>query len=218
MLAFLLALTRLVTPAAVAQVLQLPTTDEGNLAAVATLTDREECDDDLEFQPWDCPERARWALLTISNRESPYNWSPSTRWVGQHVRQGDNRYSAGLGRRAHRRGTFQWWCPAHWGSEGFSTVGPHGLMYAFNVHRLDIPGNCVPWWVFATAEVSAHVALDRYLDRCELEPVGRSWCPKLAAVLATRTRWDRRAARARRAARLDVPAHDHGYPPARPGC
>ncbi len=175
----------------------LPTTDDGNRAAAATLADREECADDLAFQAYDCPERARWALLTISNRESPYSWSPRRHWVGEHTRHGDNRHSARLGRKARARGLFSWWCPAHWGDDGFSTVGPHGLMYAYNVRRLDVPGNCVPWQVLASPMVSARVALSRYVDRCE-DPEGRSWCPTLIQVVATRDRWVARAERKRR--------------------
>ena len=178
----------------------LPTTDEGNVAAAATLPDREECDDELAFQAYDCPERARWALLTISNRESPYSWSPNRRWVGQHTAGGDNLHSARIGRMARKLDRYSWWCPSHWGDEGHSTAGPHGLMVGYNVQRLDAPGNCVPWWIFATARVSATAALDRYVELCATEPAPgeRSWCPRLDRVVATRERWDARARRAKR--------------------
>lgn len=168
------------------------TTDAGNVEAAATLPDRDECHVELHLQPYDCPERARWALLAISNRESPNGWSPARRWVGVHA--GDAGHSPGLGQRMRERGVFASWCPAHWGSDGFSTVGPHGMIYAFNVKRLGVVGNCVPWWVFALPRVSARAALHRYLDLCEAEPVGRSWCPTTRAVVGTRRRWEDRAA------------------------
>ena len=183
---------------ALASLLNFPTTDDGNNAASSTLPDREECHDDLELQPYDCPERARWSLLAISNRESPYSWSPSRRWVGQHTANGDSKHSAGLGRWGRRVGRLSWLCPFHWGDAGFSTVGPHGMIYAYNVQRLDVPGNCVPWQVFASPLPSAKAALGRYLKRCEKEPTRRSWCPRLAAVIATRDRFEAKAKRAAR--------------------
>jgi hypothetical protein len=179
------------------------TTDEANQRLASTLPDREECHDDLQFQPYDCPDRARWALLTISNRESPGGWSPSTRWVGVHTSFGDHRLSARIGRKMRSRGDFQWWCPAHWGDSGFSTVGPHGLIYGFNVARLEVPGNCVPWQIFALPVVSATAALDRYVDKCAVERAEgtRGWCPRTDEVLVTKARWDERRRRVRRRAR-----------------
>ena len=198
MLALYLAALAWLSPDSIAERLHLPTTDEGNLAAVAArLVDREECDDDLDYQPHDCPERARWALLTISNRESPGNWTPNRRWVGVRTYQGDHKHSAKIGRRMRERGRFQAWCPFHWGDEGFSTVGPHGLIYGFNVQRGRWAGNCVPWQYVAAPMQSARLALDRYLDKCEDEPEPgrRSWCPRIAQVVATRDRFDARAAK-----------------------
>jgi hypothetical protein len=156
--------------------------------AAALPTDDEVCATPLEEQRYDCPERTRWALTAIADRESPYSFSDGVRWVGRHPR--DSGHDAGLWRLGHRRGragrrtgALSWWCPAHHDAEGMSTVGPHGMIYLYNVHRLDVPGNCVPWWIFAAPQISAVAALHRYLDLCD-EP--SSWCPTLPAVVRAR--------------------------------
>ncbi len=174
-----------------------PEVDDANAAAAAELPERVECDAPFMHQPYDCPDRVRWALTAISDRECPGNYCGKRRWVGRHRR--DSGHDPGLWRMGHRRGAkgyrtggLHWWCPAHADPEGMSTVGPHGLIYAYNVHRLRVPGNCVPWWVFAAPAVSAKAARARYLKMCDVE--GRSaWCPSAsAAYRAYRRRCRRR--------------------------
>jgi hypothetical protein len=169
-----------------------PTIDDANQAVAATLPDRDECDVDLRAQPYDCPEYVRWALLTISNREGPDSWSAERHWVGIHTGKGDHRHSAKIGRYARRIGRYSDWCPWHWGDEGHSTVGPHGMMIGYTVQRLGAPGNCVPWWLFGMPNVSARVALSLYLDRCADGVEGFGWCVRTERVVATRRRWYRR--------------------------
>lgn len=173
-----------------------PTVEEANAAAAAELDDREDCDVPIAEQPYDCPERVRWALVAISDRELPDPAPWSYRWYGRHA--GDSWADDGLWRSGHRRGrkgrttgALHSWCPAHLDSEGMSTVGTHGLMYLYNVHYVGAPGNCIPWWIFASPTVSAEAARDRYLKLCEEKATG--WCPSLHAVLqAWRRRCDRR--------------------------
>ena len=162
-----------------------PSVDEANAQAAAELDAYEACDVPLWEQPYDCPERVRWALTAISDRECPGNYCAHRRWVGRHGR--DSGHEEGLWRKGHRRGwehpnwtkgALKWWCPAHWSAEGMSTVGPHGLIYLFNVARLEVQGNCVPWWWFATPTVSARAARERYLERCD-DGTGKGWCPKI---------------------------------------
>ena len=178
-----------------------PTVDEAHAAAVADL---EPCEGPWDAQAYDCPERARWALAAIADREGPGNYAASTAWVGIHGR--DSRFAPRLwerghrrGRKGHFRGALSWWCPVHSSSTGMSTVGPHGLIYVYNVHRLGVPGNCVPWWVLAAPAVSARVALDRYLERCGAEPDG--WCPSLDAAQRSRDRRCKRGDLARQECR-----------------
>jgi len=173
-----------------------PEVDEANAAAVAELEVYDACKAPLWEQAWDCPERVRWALAAISDRECPGNYCAHRKWVGRH-RQ-DSVHDEGIWRRGHARGergyhagALHWWCPAHATPTGMSTVGPHGLIYAFNVHRMHVLGNCVPWWVFASPTVSAQVARERYLKLCG--PQRRSgWCP---SVRSSYRSWKRRCAR-----------------------
>jgi hypothetical protein len=175
----------------VAAILRLigPTADEVNADVAATLEDREACVRPLIGQPYDCPERVRWALTAISDRECPGHYSAKIRWVGRHST--DKHFESKLLKKGHRRGNLSGWCPFHWWSEGMSTDGIHGLMYIYTVHYLEIPGNCVPWWVFAAPQVSARTALAMYLDKCD---TGHSWCPSDRAI--TRAEFNRRARRA----------------------
>lgn len=172
-----------------------PDVDAANAAAAAELELFAECEVPLWEQPYDCPERVRWALVAISDRESPGNYSARFHWVGRHRRDSGHEerlWTRGLerGAKGYRRGGLHWWCPAHWGAEGMSTVGPHGLIYAFNVHRMGVAGNCVPWWVFATPSESARVARHRYLKLCGDNRKG--WCPTPEAAERSRTRRCRR--------------------------
>ncbi len=163
-----------------------PTVEEANEAAAAQVPDYDLCDVPVLEQPYDCPGRVRWALVSISDRECPNNYCGHRRWVGRHRR--DSGHEGGLWRAGHRRGgkgyrrgALHWWCPAHADPEGMSTVGPHGLIYLFNVHRLGVFGNCVPWWIFASPAVSARAATARYLRNCK--PGTRDgWCPSERSV------------------------------------
>jgi hypothetical protein len=148
----------------------------------------------LARMPYDCPERVRWALTAIADRELPQSNTDGVRWFGIH--RGDSVHEADLWTLGHRRGrkgfsegALSWWCPAHADPIGMSTAGPHGMIYAFNVHRLRAPGNCVPWWIFAAPKISAIAARDRYLEHCgRPERARSSWCPSPRAVLAARNR------------------------------
>jgi len=161
------------------------TVDGANVSAARRHTwTRPSCRVHVSRQDYDCQGRMRWALLAISNRESPGSWSPDRIWVGVH--RGDAEHSPKLARRGRASGVLSWWCPSHWGSYGFSTVGPHGLMYAYNVHRLSAPGNCVPWWVFAAPHLSAQSAALRYLELCGSSSDG--WCPSLESTTETMRR------------------------------
>lgn len=144
----------------------------------------------VEDQPYDCAERMRWALLTISNRESPGNWSARRRYTGIHA--GDSRHAGRVYTWAQRFDRLSWWCPSHWGERGMSTVGPHGLMYGYNVQRLGVPGNCVPTWAFGISTVSARAAADRYLSRCTEDPEPGGWCPTTKQIVRTFRRAQRR--------------------------
>lgn len=179
--------------------------DEANIEAATRFgNDRIECDVALASQPYDCPDRLRWALLTISNRESAGNWSPDRLWTG--ISEMDSKHSLKVKARGHKVGRLQWWCPFHWGSDGFATVGPHGQFYVYNVQRLGMTGNCVPWQYMALNEVSAEVAAKRYLAVCDADVYspnmdmkpGDGWCPTLGQVVATRRRYRLRAAAKRR--------------------
>ena len=134
-----------------------------------------------------CVERMRWALLTISNRESAGNWSPGREWTGIH--QGDAKWAGRVRYWAGKFGRISWWCPFHWSRGGFSTVGPHGMMYGYNVQLLGIRGNCVPTRAFAVSSVSAEAAGRRYLKSCT-KPWrdGIGWCPSVAQIVATKRR------------------------------
>lgn len=162
-----------------------PDLDEVHAELVADLPRVPACDRPLLHQPYDCPARVRWSLAAIADRETG-RYSAHVRWFGIH--RGDAVHELGLWRKGHRRGragkrvaALSSWCPAHWDSEGMSTVGPHGQMYALNIHRLDAPGNCVPWWMFASSSFSGEAALDRYLQYCD-EPSSSGWCPRPSAV------------------------------------
>lgn len=172
-----------------------PSVDQANAAVAAELEAHEGCDRPLLEQSYDCPERVRWALTAISDRELPSPGQWTYRWFGRH--DGDSWAEPGLWKKGHRRGregkrtaALHSWCPAHSDPEGMSTVGTHGLIYVFNVHRLGVPGNCIPWWIFAAPSFSAEAARARYLKLCK-EPGG--WCPTPNAILqAMRRRCDRR--------------------------
>lgn len=137
----------------------------------------------LDEQPYDCVDRMRWALLTISNRESAGNWSPERRYTGVH--HGDSHHADNVKHWAGKFGRLSWWCPSHWTSDGMSTVGPHGLMYGYTVQHLEVPGNCVPTWAFGLGPVSARAAGALYLKRCGEE---WGWCPSVEQVVRTRKR------------------------------
>jgi hypothetical protein len=169
-----------------------PELDEVHRDAALELPSRRACAAPLEQQPYDCPERVRWALTAISDREMPGDYSGNIRWAGRH--RGDAHFDLELWRMGHRRGaqgkrkaSLAWWCPAHWSPTGMSTVGVHSLMYAYNVHRLGVPGNCVPWWMLGIPSVSVEAATDRYLDLCD-QPDPSGWCPTLSATVAARRR------------------------------
>lgn len=184
-----------------------PSVDEANEAAAAEVEPYLECEAPLWEQPYDCPERVRWALAAISDRECPGNYCAHRHWVGRH--RGDSGLESDLWRRGHRRGwehpdwrksALRWWCPAHATPGGMSTVGPHGLIYLFNIHRLDAAGNCVPWWVLASPAVSARAATHRYLELCSGDtPSG--WCPSPKAAYRS---WHRRCRR------RDLPKNECG--------
>jgi hypothetical protein len=168
-----------------------PQLDAVHAQAVLELPAGPQCDAPLWEQPYDCPERVRWALVAIADRESPGNYSARYRWVGRHAQDSVHdldlwRVGHERGRKGYRRGALAWWCPVHTDPLGMSTVGPHGLIYLFNVHRLEVPGNCVPWWLFAVPSVSAEAAIDRYLQLCE--DMRSSWCPTPRAVASSRRR------------------------------
>lgn len=171
----------------------IPPVDEANVSVAQELGVTEfttedgelvECEDTpLEEQAFNCVERMRWALLTISNRENPGNWSPDRRYTGVH--KGDSHHSPNVKRWAGKFGRLSWWCPSHWSHEGMSTVGPHGLMYGYTVQHLRVFGNCVPTWAFGLGPVSAKAAGVLYLKRCGGE---WGWCPSLDQVVRTRRR------------------------------
>ncbi len=144
----------------------------------------------LKFQPYNCKLRMRWALLTISNREQAGTWHPERRWTGIH--RGDSSHSGNVRYWADHFGRLRWWCPAHWSDTGMSTVGPHGLMYGYNVQRVGMPGNCVPWWIFSLNAVSARTAAKIYASKCggvDQRPEGkRGWCPTRKAIIRTRNK------------------------------
>ena len=175
-----------------------PEVDAGNVAAAEEYgtelfinADGEEveCDETpLWDQAFDCRERIRWALLTVSNRESVGNWSPRRRYTGIH--KGDSHHASNIWKRGHKIGRLNSWCPAHWTPEGMSTIGPHGLMYGYHVQRLGVIGNCVPTWTFGIGHVSASVAARFYLKTCESK--SSRWCPSLSQVLKTKERARRR--------------------------
>ncbi len=164
--------------------------EEMGLDTFTNMEDEErECvDTPLELQHYRCKERMRWALLTISNRESAGNWSPRRRYTGIH--KGDSHHAPRVRRWAYKFGRLSWWCPAHWGSEGMSTVGPHGLMYGYNVQHLGVFGNCVPTWAFGIGSVSARAAGVIYIESCGYGE--RSWCPTLEQVMRTKKRAKRK--------------------------
>lgn len=154
-----------------------PDLDTAHAAVVTTLPAAAQCDRPIRRQAYDCPERARWALTAIADRETGY--APNMRWFGRHP--DDSKHERVVWNIGRDRGVLEPWCPAHDSPVGMSTVGPHGMMYVFNVHRLRVPGNCVPWWLFATPGISAIAALDRYLHNCDDADAG-GWCPSTAAI------------------------------------
>ena len=184
----------MIIPALLSALLRLfgPEVDEVNASVAAELEVRAECEGPLWERPFDCPERVRWALVAISDRECPGDYCAHRTWVGRHG--GDSGHDKGLWAKGHRRGArgyregaLHWWCPAHQDPVGMSTVGPHGLIYLYNVHRLGVLGNCVPGWILAAPSVSARAALDRYLELCGAEsPSG--WCPTIKAAFNSRIR------------------------------
>ncbi len=135
---------------------------------------------------YDCPDRMRESLSAISDRELPQEDRMSVIWFGRHYI--DSGHDSALHRKGHRRGILSGWCPWHVSGEGMSTVGPHGLMYALNVHRLGVPGNCIPWQALGLSLVSSWTAGLRYLANCSSEPQGRSWCPSKGARRRARKR------------------------------
>jgi hypothetical protein len=152
------------------------------------------CDQALEHQPYMCPERVRWALTAIADREMP-GVSAHVHWFGIHER--DSIHEDALWRHGHRRGragkseaALSSLCPFHADAHGMSTVGPHGLMYLYNVHRFGVVANCVPWWWLAIPSHSAEAALDRYIelcaDRTADDPPHDGWCPSTAAMKRAR--------------------------------
>lgn len=158
-------------------------------AALQYATMREDCEVPLGEQPLDCPERFRWALLTISNRETIGSWSPDRLWVGRHT--GDSDLEFRLYTKGHARGRLSLLCPFHWMPDGKSTVSPWGLMYVYNVQRFDFMENCVPWWLMSFAGVSVHAAADRYMAVC-LSDDPDGWCPSTFEVVRTWVRYGRR--------------------------
>jgi hypothetical protein len=160
-------------------------------AALLYGSSADECSElEVWEQPYDCPERMRWALLTISNRETIDGWAVHRVWVGRHLR--DSHHEDGLWRKGHRDGTLSQACPFHWTPTGMSTVSGYGMIYTYNVERLRAPLNCVPWWMMAFSGVAVHAAAERYLKLCEVEPTGRSWCPRLSAIIGTIRRYEDR--------------------------
>lgn len=165
--------------------LTLTVDDANSLTAAALGNSDARC---LQWsKAYDCPERMRVALDSISDQALPRERRRTARWYGVHAV--DSHLEERNFRKAKRRGILADWCPWHDSAEGMSTVGTHHTMYAWNVGRLGVPGNCVPWQVMGLALVSSWTAGLRYLANCEDEPQGRSWCPSPG---------DRRRARQRR--------------------
>lgn len=144
----------------------------------------------IQYQHPMCRERLRWALLTISNRESAGNWSPERRYTGVH--KGDSQHAPKIWRRVTRVGRLSSWCPSHRTPGGMSTVGPHGLMYGYHVQRLGVPGNCLPTWAFGLGPVSARVAVALYVAKCCDGDQGFGWCPSVESIAKTKHRARRR--------------------------
>lgn len=167
-----------------------------------------DCDAPVWRQGPTCPERLSWALQTVSDRESPGNYSDRRRWLGRH--RGDASAGRRVQRRARAAGQIHDWCPWHRDAADMSTWGVHGQMYAYNVQRLRVAGNCLPPWILGFPRISAIVAARRYARVCSAEamnplnPRGRrgdGWCPSVVEQLATRHR---------RAQRGELPLHAGG--------
>jgi hypothetical protein len=173
-----------------------PDVDRSNDLA-ALLMVRQDCTADLLEDDPDaiCRDRVAAALDAIADRESPGTYAAELSFVGIHAR--DSRWSTRLWKKGHERGILSTWCPAHWFPFGTSTVGPHGLMYVYNVGRLGVPENCVPWRLLGLPMGSAVAATDRYLQRCtgSSSDSGRGWCPSEKQIELARKR---RAVRKRR--------------------
>ena len=175
--------------------LAIPTVDQANRDA-ALLVGRAgpECDRALWRQPHDCSARIRAALRHVADRESVGNFADHMLWQGRHAR--DGWADARVHRKAQRRPTLAVasWCPWVDEVEGSSTVGNHGLMSDYNRHFLDIPGNCIPWWVFAAPRVSSIAAARKYVRQCGRDGEAYSpdlaggWCPALLPQMRARRR------------------------------
>lgn len=154
------------------------------------VTTHECTDTPMRLQPYNCKLRMRWALLALTNRENAGNWSPGRRFTGIH--RGDASYEEGLQRAQIRSGRFSKWCPFHRTARGKSTVGPAGMMYAYNVQRVGTWANCMPWWLFASNTISGTTAARLYVSHCsevdQREPGARGWCPTLRAAIRTRNK------------------------------
>lgn len=131
-------------------------------------------------QPITCPDRMRALLDAVADRESPGNFAAHLRWVGRH--RGDSWAERSLERKGLARGILQAWCPFHVQGQ-LSTVGPHGLIYTYNVARADVPGNCWPSIALALPRVSSLVAAVRVVDVCTKRPDG--WCPSIEAEVSS---------------------------------
>ncbi len=199
----------------IAAVIRVLTTGADDAAAIyAQSYERTECQTIRESQngpwetwsiwdlPYDCPERIQAALANVADREGPGNYNPTRVWIGRHT--GDSWAENRLHTKGHHRGILSDWCPAHWSPRGMSTSSTWGLMYVYNIHRLEIPGNCVPWQVFAFSFVAAKAAASHYVALCDPSRVPRwGWCP---TIEDQKRSFRRRARRARAAKRRRYPA------------
>lgn len=129
------------------------------------------------FVLMDVKEANQWAAIHAGDPSlvlylDNISWreSKNTR-MGRQTR--DNKHENTVHTNALRVGWLSYWCPFHWATNGMSTNGPHGMMYAYNIKHA--PFGCMPTHVFALPIISAVTAVKRYYKRCRQDLWKERW-------------------------------------------
>ena len=171
--------------------LSTPVGEANQWAATVAGLSSTDCDAPLWRQPRACPERLRWSLTVIADRESVGSFADSLRWQGEHP--ADGWAARRIAANGAARGWLKSWCPFHQEDDAISTWSNYGLMYGYNQHRVPELGPCWPSWLLGFPRVAALASARRMLSVC-LGDRPDGWCPSMVDEMRARDRRLRREA------------------------